>query len=73
MSVNRRFGGACRSACYPLQAGFVFVSFFDLRGRHVPVIRPLTFNGQHGVMFEKIEFLRNDGCEDLTSYNIVRQ
>jgi hypothetical protein len=70
LKVNRRFGGICRLhlqgrrisqasfTCYLCRASFF--AWFILRPRRlrrrVPPKRQLTFNGLHGVKFQKIKY-----------------
>jgi hypothetical protein len=58
LKVNLSFGGTfhlhLQGRCFLLHVGFLFGLFFDLRWRrYVPLKRLLTFNGLHGVIFQK--------------------
>jgi hypothetical protein len=45
------------SACYLLNADFLLGLLFNPEeGQHIPPKRQLTFNGQYGVISQKIEF-----------------
>jgi hypothetical protein len=55
LKVNRHFGGT--ELCLPPASGFLFLAYSSTLKMEatVPPKRRLTFNGLHGVIFQKIE------------------